>query len=91
MKNRVIEEVLQEIRSEKNYLLNISEENLKRVNESRGTETKGTRKKLEVRMYRNYLGLGYEVGYKFPPSVNREKRLLNSSQTDLEIWKKAWR
>lgn len=47
MKNRVMEEGLEELRSEKNYLIKLSENHSKRGNGPEGTKSVGFSKKLE--------------------------------------------
>lgn len=61
-KNRVIEEDLQELKSEKDYFIKVSEVNVKRGKGPQGTIAKGTRNKLEWILPREVpFGLVYAV------------------------------
>lgn len=67
IKNRVMEEDPQEFRSEKEYILKVSKEYMKRGKGTDGTAKKGTRNKMERGPRIKLLGMGYEVGCNIPP------------------------
>lgn len=73
--NKVMEEDLQELIIEKAYIIKDSEENVKRGNGPGGTTTKVTHKKMEGKLNKTYLGLGYFVEKNMIPKT---KSLLNS-------------
>lgn len=70
------------MRSEKEYLIEVSKGNLKSGNGMERAGSNGIGKKMEVRRQQKYLGLDYAVRKKINHLNNRETQELNCVTTD---------
>lgn len=69
-----MEEEILKVRSEKEFLITVSEENMKRGNVTEGNKNRGSRKKIEGSLHRKYLRMGYAYGKHTALSKKRNAR-----------------
>lgn len=73
------------MRSENSIIIKVSEDNVKWGNGLEGTTNIGSSKKIEGRLPRKYLDIGYDFGKKFIIGYGKKpNKFLYSSQTSLE-------